>query len=313
MLSLMILAAGCVENDVTTVDDDPVNSDTEAPGVYVYDDDGEVIEVDLDHVTLALEDAADQLLVVDPNLWIQAYTEAMAWEDTYCPYHYEDYLELYGYDYWYGGCSTESGGKYDGYGYGYQYTEPVDTGLYFYWTYGWLGGELGIEHPDGSRLDLAGYFYAQDYEIAANRYQYSQLAGSILWVGPEFEGTWLERGLSANLILSSGANDTTGTYLSIDGGLSGYDGESSAVWFDGVLMAQESRGHDCEVEPSGVISVRQSDGLWIDVVFDGANSIGGEVFPAACDGCGVAWVEGDQVGEVCPDLSVLTAWTGRPW
>lgn len=313
MLSFLFLAACSVENDVSQVDDDTTATGAEAPGAYVYTDDEAQPTVDLDHVQLALEDAADQLLLVDPTLWINAYTQAMAWEDYYCPYHYEDYLELYGYDYWYGGCETEDGGSYDGYAYGYQYTEPVDSGVFFYWSYGWLSGELGIEHPDGSALDLAGYFYTQDYEIAQNRYQSSQMDGSIRWDGPGYEGTWLETGISANLILSSGFNESTGTYVSIDGGLSGYAGESTAVWFDGVYMAQESRGHDCEIEPSGVVSVRQTDGTWVDVIFDGAPYLGGEVFPAACDGCGEAWVDGVEVGEVCPDLSVLTGWTGRPW
>ncbi len=314
MLSLVLIAACAVENDVSEIAPDPtVQEDTETQGAYVYEDDGVAVEVDLDQVVLALEDAADQVLLVDPNLWIDAYQEAMAWEDYYCPYHYEDYLELYGYDYWYGGCQTEDGGSYDGYAYGYQYTEPVESGQYTYWTYGWLSGELGIEHPDGAGLDLAGYFYANDYQVGPNRYYYNQIDGSIRWLGEGFEGTWIAAGLSANLIVSGGYNEDTGTYLNLSGGLSGYDGESTAVWFDGVLMAQESRGNDCEIEPSGTISVRQDNGTWVDVLFDGAPYLGGEVFPAACDGCGEAWVDGAARGTVCPDLSVLTSWTKRPW
>lgn len=314
MVSLLFLVACGVENDVGAVDPDPTGSETEAPGAYVYGDgDDTAPDVDLDALTLALEDAADRVLAIDPTLWIGAYQQAMTWEDGYCPYHYEDYVELYGYDYWYGGCDTEDGGRFDGYAYGTQNSGPTESGVYTYWHYGWLGGELSIEHADGEALDLAGYFYVQDYEVGPNRYHYAQLDGSIRWEGEQRQGSWLSDGLSANIIISGGYSETAGSYLNLDGGLSTGDAQGSAVWFDGVLMAQEARGHDCPVEPSGVVSVRAEDGTWYDVLFDGAPYIGGEVFPAACDGCGEVWVDGRAEGTVCPDLSVLTDWTSRPW
>ena len=86
MSLLLFLSAGCLENDVHTVSEDPVGDDSDVPGTYVYDDEeGTAFSIDLEAVTLALEDAADQVLVLDPNLWIRAYTEAMAWRTTTVP------------------------------------------------------------------------------------------------------------------------------------------------------------------------------------------------------------------------------------
>ena len=61
------------------------------------------------------------------------------------------------------------------------------------------------------------------------------------------------------------------------------------------------------------MSVRDLDGDWYDVVFDGPTDWGADSDPDLCDGCGEAYFRGEDVGAVCPDFSGLNGWEGTPW
>jgi hypothetical protein len=80
-----------------------------------------------------------------------------------------------------------------------------------------------------------------------------------------------------------------------------------AAAFDGLsldLRAQltESPG-TCLLEPYGQMSLRDANGHWYDAVF--LTNLEGEE-DAACDGCGLLFGDGVEMGTVCPDFSA--AW-----
>jgi len=67
---------------------------------------------------------------------------------------------------------------------------------------------------------------------------------------------------------------------------------------------------DCTREPTGWLSLRDSDAYWYDLVFlpGNADDVDTGLDPA-CDGCGTLYVRGVESGEVCVDLGA--AWDGR--
>ena len=73
------------------------------------------------------------------------------------------------------------------------------------------------------------------------------------------------------------------------------------------------RGHPyitCDLEPIGGIRIRTSDGLWIDLAFD----IDEEwQLTGLCDGCGTAFIDNQQLGQICIDMDGLFNWTDKPW
>jgi hypothetical protein len=61
------------------------------------------------------------------------------------------------------------------------------------------------------------------------------------------------------------------------------------------------------------VSLRDSDGNWYDVVFDGPILYDDVIDPAVCDGCGEAWYRGEPMGTVCADFNALVDWEVSPW
>jgi hypothetical protein len=73
-------------------------------------------------------------------------------------------------------------------------------------------------------------------------------------------------------------------------------------------MLSTASGSECSSEPGGTVSVRDAEGEWYDVTFQGPVSGSSTSFPAECDGCGEVWFRGAPIGDVCPDLSTLQTW-----
>ncbi len=293
---------------------DDTSADTGAPSEYVYDEDedlGNLLSVaDVERalragVTTVLHD-------MDPFLVLEAFDVARSAEDAYCPYHYEDYEELYGYDYWYGGCSTADGTSFAGTIYGINYA-PFWSSYYYYPAYGWWYGTATVDRADGQSMDFSGSWSMYRYEYGTSAYVAVSAYGDSRWQGAQYGGTWLAEESSLSYAVSGGSAPNVGAYISVDGGVSGLTGTANSVWFDSVFMASAGQGSSCPDEPSGTISIRDAAGDWYDVVFHGPAYAGASSFPATCDGCGEVWYEGRELGEACVDLSSLTTWTGSPW
>lgn len=303
--------------DDTAADDtaaDDTAADTASPSEYVYEeeeDPGNLLSVE--EVAVALERGVGAVLhEMDPFLVLEAFDVAMAAEDASCPYHYEDYEELYGYDYWYGGCSTADGSSFSGTIYGINH-DPFWSWYYYYPAYGWWYGTAGVNLADGQSMELSGSWSMYRYEYGASAYIAVSAYGDARWTGARYGDTWLGGNASASYSMSGGSTPGYGAYLSMDGGISALPGTANAVWFDEVYIASAEQGSTCPEEPSGTISIRDAAGDWYDVEFHGPAYAYASSFPASCDGCGDVWYEGRKLGEACVDFASLTAWTATPW
>ena len=100
-----------------------------------------------------------------------------------------------------------------------------------------------------------------------------------------------------------------------DGGVFGIDGAAEAIYATDFYIYSEAKGSPCELEPSGLISIRDSLGQWYDVEFQGPPYSGAWSYQPECDGCGSAWFRGEYMGEACVDFGIFMEWDGegRPW
>jgi hypothetical protein len=275
----------------------------------------DVPRLDADEVSVAVQEAIEAVLFVDPALFLDAYAAALSQGDEACPYWHEEYPELYGYEYWYGDCTTADGTAFSGYATGLQYAQALEANGYVYFPYGQRAGDMSVDTADGQHVDMSGSFYHNEWVYPANGTfgLYSYVLGEMTWEGPAFDGTWLSRQLSVSLTLSGTGWPGGAATLQVQGGVAGYDGVGSAAWFDRINIASEAYGSDCPLEPSGSLSVRDADDEWYTIAFDGPSFAGAEAFAPACDGCGTIWYHGRDVGQACADFSPMTAWQDRPW
>ena len=141
-------------------------------------------------------------------------------------------------------------------------------------------------------------------------------ATSARWPGPGAPGaagTWLEWGLVPSIYWWTLSYGDGAKLVALGGMLEVEDGPISAVILEDLYLVQESLGATCGLEPSGSISILDSEGNWYGLSFDGPTGEDWDVDPALCDGCGTAWYRGERLGEACVDFSVLTSWEEKPW
>jgi hypothetical protein len=288
--------------------------EVEEPDPYIYEEEELAPLWSLEEVQAALEEGLETWQSMDPELVFDAQTEARGQGDTACPYYYDSYYESYGYYYLYGGCSTGAEDTWTGYQYGVDYGSYT-SGDYTYQRYGWWYGDIRQDRSDGSRFEMSGYFYMYDYTYTPyNRnYFYVNFTGAAEVDSEEHAGDWLGQGLSLDLIVSGYHQPEMGGLLSMEGGLSGLSGAANSLRFNGLFWAAEGWGVDCQEEPGGSVSLRDAEGGWYDVYFDGPAYENDTVFGPECDGCGEVWYQGELLGEICPAFDTLTEWEGRPW
>jgi hypothetical protein len=125
-------------------------------------------------------------------------------------------------------------------------------------------------------------------------------------------GTWLADSESPELVLNGAEVASLGVrYLVVRGRLVGE--AFDAVIFDDLMGVSGAVEGACTTEPAGAASLLDGEGRWLDILFDGTTLEGTGGDPDRCDGCGGVWFQGLYLGEVCPDLGVLTDWSGAPW
>lgn len=315
MVLSLLLACG----DITAGDppEQPAPADTagddsgdDTGDEYIADEDPVAPSLTLDEVALAVSEGLTATHAMQPSLWFDAYDAAMAGRDAGCPYTNEDYQVYYGYDYWYDDCTSQGGTSFYGYGLGYHYVDYAASSTTFYRHLGYWNGDARITRPDGTDLVSSGYAYLYDYDSLyyGSSGQYFEMYGEFRSDAPMHADTWLADGVSVSLLLSRYWYGTDNGSLQLRGGLSHLEGVVNAVVFDDLFMLSEAHGSQCAIEPGGAVSVRETSGEWYDVVFHGPSAGSTLAFPAECDGCGEVWFRGALLGEVCPDLSTLTAW-----
>lgn len=300
--------------DSGTVPDSGTGTDS---GTEPYLAEETVIEpsLDLDQIATAVTQAIASAKAVDGRVLFEGYRAGMQGRDAACPYTNPDYQTYYGVDYWYDACTAASGYSFNGYGYGYQY-DPYWSGTVHYSDSAYLYGDAAITWPDGTTYTASGTASYTHYDESTYDYGVMSLYtfGLYEWDAPEAAGTWLADGLSTSLSVYAVDYRLWGSRLVVfDGGLSHMEGVVNAVVFDQLYAANAAYGSPCEAEPGGSVSLRDAEGEWYDVVFDGADYGSSTAFPPECDGCGHVWFRGEAIGDVCPDLGGLLQWEGWEW
>lgn len=302
---------------------DSGEAEDDLPSDYIYEDDEVEALLSPEQVQQGITDGIVAMLSVDPDLMHDTYntiidesrSAALAGEAD-CPYYYEDYYTYYGYYYWYDSCTAEDDLTYSGYGYSYDY-EPYETSGYRYSDVSYLYGNLALTTPEGATFEGSGYSYHQEYGYSTNYYAvYAYVYGNWAYDGEDAEGNWLTQNLGVNTYVSASAYSDMGvpySQMTMTGSVSGLSGDVNTIVMTDTFIYTEAYGSDCDLEPSGLISVRDSQGEWYDVEFQGPPYMGASVFPTDCDGCGQIWFRGEYLGEACPDFSRMTDWEVRPW
>lgn len=242
-------------------------------------------------ITLAASIAPDPILA--------AYRDLATGAEPACPAIYSDGTV----DYWLDSCTTSSGTLFEGFG--VDAAVSIDDGYSSYDVES-TGGTARIEDASGIWLELDGFVQRIDDEDEGVVSSTLILAGRFDTNHPAADGSWLEEGLRPNLVTSTYDIGSLRAAFFITGAVDELQGAYSAVAFDSCGVIDASIGYGgCDLEPSGVVSLRMPTGGWIDIVFDPIAVDEGIVLedPATCDGCGRVWDGDVDLGTVCLDFS----------
>jgi len=309
-----------------TPEDTGFTTETELiPSEYI-DDETEVSPLlSVDQVAVGVTEGLDWLFSFDPDLAHESYSEVLGYgygdggygvdQGEYdCPYYYEGY----DYDYWRDTCEREDGTTFSGFGQSWSYEEYEENG-YLYTNNDYFNGDARIVTPEGNIWIGAGYNYTyrREHLEYGYKYIYRNVWGEFKWEGATGAGSWMQEAVTVDFYVSVNNYPTTDEpsriYTNMNGGVSGLPGDINTITLVDVMIYDDTLGSVCDLEPYGTISVRDDDGGWYDVVFDGPPYWGGWSYESACDGCGEAFYRGESIGSVCVDFTQWIDWEGMPW
>jgi len=309
---LLLAATACRTDDKDPTDetpdgDDAVQPGTDDPGPSDYEPelpDSESASFSQAAVEDALSASIAGLNSLSTQPVFDAYDDAMALSEGYCPAWYEQDGNVF----WYASCTTTSGTWFDGYGF-YNYYDDYfvdDDGNL--WDTEYISGAATVREDTGDTFHIGGYV------------QRSWTTDDNGWVGmsENLFGSFLADGAPADSWIGAGVTPSAGVYRAFNednpslggyfvaqgavGGL-GSDGDVS-VFTDNFVIGSVALGLPCEDEGGGTLTVRTPDGGWWTVSYDldlETYRMNGD-----CDGCGVVTdAAGQVVGEACADFSPL--------
>lgn len=262
---------------------------------------------DANDIASAISIAMAQIPDLNAAPIIDVYTSFLDQTTDTCPQWslYQDY------PYWYDNCTTADGVVFEGYGLLVEYDE-YEANDYLYTGYQ-LNSVATLTTTDGQTLTLSG---ATDLLFATNgavNIFYSQIPAGTSWQG-QSTASWLDDAASPSLYTYYTQDSSTGLRaLLVDGSIAVNAGDISDVVLHDVHLLDDPSGSLCSTEPAGMVSVRNTGGQWYDLIFDGPASTAEQVPDALCDGCAVAWFQGQSLGDVCVDFSSLMDWKDVPW
>jgi hypothetical protein len=218
---------------------------------------------------------------------------------------------------------VSAGASFSGYVYSYDFGSYIDSSeTYDYAGYAYYSGSSKVVDSQGHTFLGAGYssYYERTHISGGDSYFYNSLTGNFRTDNPAYSDSWLDRDLNVSLYVY-GTRYAADGYGSIEGSvsvyysasMSGLVGEINAVRLDEVYIYPETEGSMCDLEPAGLIALRDEAGSWYEVEFDGPKYAGAGAFPPDCDGCGRVYFRGELLGEVCPDFSRIQHWEARAW
>jgi hypothetical protein len=190
--------------------------------------------------------------------------------------------------------------------------------LGFFWNGAQVYGQMTVTDPSGETFRGDGFAMALlGYTAEGGAGFYSSVTGAFQWTAAP-PTSWLHEGDSAGLTVLVVAFPSYRRMVQLQGSVQ-VEEESGlfAVAFapeSGTLLETDGLGAECAKEPGGTLSVRDPNGIWYDVAFDGPTADGKSLGDASrCDGCGDVTVEGEVIGSVCPDFSTWMSWESSPW
>lgn len=260
----------------------------------------------------AIAEALSLAVALNGSAVFPSYFAVMEGADEDCP----NYYETDGNVYWYDVCTSSHGTEFNGYSFYYYYDhyDPGDGGIY---TGHAVAGVAQVWDAAGHTFEAGGTAYDLLIEGDGYQYWYSVAQGGFSYDGPEADGTWLEEGLAPDMVQTVYyVPDADAKGYALQGSVSGLTGTFSSAVFDGVTMLDSTFAtyYDaCPLEPGGLVSLRDNDGAWYDVLFDGYTDAQPTTPEDLCDGCGQAYFRGEALGEVCVDFTGLNTWEGAPW
>lgn len=245
---------------------------------------------------------------------IDGYHEVMAQADSYCPVQYPyEAGEGYEANYWVGsGCRSEHGTSFSGYTFAYRY-DDYDDGAGNVSNGDAMFGQAEVDTFDGHRLRLGGTLYMLTGTNAEAGYSFYQsvLAGSFAWDGAD-GSSWLDTSMLPDLtVVVMDYTRYESGYTLVDGGAYGFEGAADTV-FASELLVLGDVFTTCPEEPGGALAVRDGEGRWYDVAFDGASDFGQDVERSECDGCGAVYYAGQYLGDACIDFAPMASFQD-PW
>ena len=301
MIILLILGACGGESKEAEAHDVTIDVPT---GPYIVADTDPVMPT-TDAATLAegMTEALMALFAFDLNPIETGYTQVMAEADEDCPIWAIDGESVY----WYASCTSDLGTSFNGYGTLVDYaTLPPEDGIHFSGTM--LNTIATISSFEGEHFSGGGAAFNiqatnnDGYELA-----YMGTDGGFEWSGPEAEGSWMRAATSLDFIALMEQNSEH-KVLQIEGTISGLSAVDAVV-FSGLTAVNTILPDGCGPEPHGMVAIRDIEGHWFDLEFQGMDDQGALDTTNGCDQCATAWFEGRPLFEVCPVMDLLYAWS----
>lgn len=306
----LLLALACAPA-TSSSDDTAAADDTGAAsgewdgntGPYITEgEQGTAPDLDLDRLGQALSAALATVLDYNAAGVMSAYAAVTDGMDADCP----EWYESDGLDYWYDSCQSTDGTQFEGYAYLLPLQDYVDEdGTVYDGTQ--LYGLATVQDETGRTFQSrggAGLFDAVTQDGAQVSYSFMD-AG---FFDSAATGTWLADAMDPALVVWTAWHaELAGRQASVDGTITGMDGDIEVLVLDQLVLSDAALG-GCPAEPSATLSVLDTEGRWIDLVFgaDGPDDL-------LCDGCGTAYVQGQALGAICADFSPLLDWDQSPW
>lgn len=247
-------------------------------GPYLVSEDGE--EPDVSQVESVLQQAVDRVRLSSSAPFVEMFFALMEDADDHCPQWYVNQ----GGPYWFDGCTSQRGTRFEGYGSQSFYTGTVDE-------YGnqWVGrsfySESLMESQNGDWLISSG---------AA-----SLLHGINVNNGANIFYSYLDQGFRSINQDSAPQLEMWASHLdgfkSIYFDVVLYNGANRVVFSQNQLTSQSP----C---PTGSQSIWTEKG-WVQVSWNAQE----------CSGCTDVYFEGNNLGSVCIDFSDWVDWDDNPW
>jgi hypothetical protein len=320
MLLWLLMACGVSQEDPDVSLDTGISEEDE----YIVPEGESTVLLTVEEVGHGIEAGLQTLRLLDPAHVQNHYLPLVQGGDEACPEWKDTYYEDEGYNYWKDACTAKDDTTFSGWA---KQQRPMDyqDGNHHYMDDGYLEGEFEIQSPDGLRMEFSGKvsyweriinLYRDPEDDDHDRDYYVYASGDVTLYSNLEESTWLEKSLVYNYdIYFRSYDDDEGMLAAWEGGVFGLDGDSPAIFATDFYIYSEAKGSACELEPSGLISVRDTLGQWYDVQFHGPSYVGAWSYQPKCDGCGDVWFRGEYLGQSCVDFSIFTGWNGegRPW